>query len=98
MTFEVFLTLLLVVSTLTSLVVEALKKFLGENKKYSSNMLAGLVAIVLSVAVGICYFILFEVAFNAQFVIYIVALVLIGWICSMLGYDKVVQILTQIKK
>lgn len=98
MTFEVFLTLLLVVSTLTSLVVEALKKFLGENKKYSSNMLAGLVAIVLSVAVGICYFILFEVAFSAQFVIYIVALVLIGWICSMLGYDKVVQILTQIKK
>ena len=98
MTFEVFLTLLLVVSTLTSLVVEALKKFLGENKKYSSNMLAGLVAIVLSVAVGICYFILFEVTFSAQFVIYIVALVLIGWICSMLGYDKVVQILTQIKK
>ena len=98
MTFEVFLTLLLVVSTLTSLVVEALKKFLGENKKYSSNMLAGLVAIVLSVAVGICYFILFGVAFSAQFVIYIVALVLIGWICSMLGYDKVVQILTQIKK
>lgn len=98
MTWKVFLTLLLVISTLTSLVVEALKKFIGEDKKYSSNLIAGLVAIVLSVAVGICYCIFFEITFSSQIIIYIIALVLFSWLCSMLGYDKVIQSITQLKK
>ena len=98
MTWKVFLTLLLVISTLTSLVVEALKKFIGEDKKYSSNLLAGIVAIVLSVVIGICYCIFFEIAFNSQIIIYIIALVLLSWLCSMLGYDKVIQSLAQLKK
>lgn len=98
MTWKVFLTLLLVISTLTSLVVEALKKFIGEDKKYSSNLLAGIVAIVLSVVIGICYCIFFEIAFSSQIIIYIIALVLFSWLCSMLGYDKVIQSLTQLKK
>lgn len=98
MTWKVFLMLLVVVSTLTSLVVEALKKFIGEDKKYSNNLLAGLVAIVLSIAVGVCYCIFFEIAFSSQIVIYVIALVLLGWLCSMLGYDKVVQSLAQLKQ
>lgn len=98
MTWKVFLMLLLVVSTLTSLVVEALKKFIGEDKKYSSNLLAGIVAIVLGVAVGVCYCIFFEIAFSSQIIIYIGALVLFSWLCSMLGYDKVIQSITQLKK
>ena len=98
MTWKVFLTLLLVISTLTSLVVEALKKFIGEDKKYSSNLLAGIVAIVLSVVIGICYCIFFKIAFSSQIIIYIIALVLLSWLCSMLGYDKVIQSITQLKK
>lgn len=100
MTISVFLTLLLAVSTLTGLVVEALKKFfdkkLGDEKTYSSNMLAGIVAIILSVVIGVFYCILAEVAFSTSVIICLIALMFLSWLCSMVGYDKVIQSLTQI--
>ena len=100
MTMNVFLTLLLAVSILTGLVVEALKKFfdkkLGDEKTYSSNMLAGITAIVLSIIVGVFYCILANVAFSANIIIYLIALMLLSWLSSMVGYDKVIQSLTQI--
>lgn len=98
MTLEVFLMLLLVISIFTSLTVEAIKKFLGEKYNASSNLVAGIVSVVLSVVVGVFYCILAEVAFNAQIVIMLIALVFLSWLCAMVGYDKVVQAITQIKK
>lgn len=51
MSLEVFLLGLLIVSTLTGLFTEAIKKWLDERgKKYYPNALAGYVAIGLSVA------------------------------------------------
>ena len=42
MTFEVFLILLFIVSSLTALTVEGIKKILEESKKtYKANILAG---------------------------------------------------------
>ena len=53
MSLEVFLLGLLIVSTLTGLFTEAIKKWLDERgKKYYPNALAGYVAIGLSIAVG----------------------------------------------
>ena len=95
--FETFLSLLLVTSVMTSLFVEAVKKFLGEKYSFSSNILAGIVAVVLSVIIGVCYCILAEVVFSPQLVVYFVALVLLSWLCAMLGYDKVIQAITQLK-
>lgn len=97
MTFEVFLSLLFAVSILTSLCVEGLKKFIGNKFSYSANVLAGITAIVLGVIVGVFYCILAGVAFNVQIAVYLIALVLLSWLCAMLGYDKVVQALLQIK-
>ena len=98
MTVQIFLPMLLGISILVSLTVEALKKMLGEGKTVSSNLLAGAVSIVISLVVGICYCILIGVPFDAQSVIYMIALVFLSWLCSMLGYDKVVQTIQQIKK
>ena len=95
--FETFLFLLLVTSVMTSLFVEGIKKFFGEKYSFSSNILAGIVSIILSVIVGVCYCILAEVVFSAQLVVYLVALVLLSWLCAMIGYDKVVQAITQLK-
>ena len=99
MTMSVFLSLLLAVSILTGLVVEALKKFLDkkfrDEKKYSSNMLAGITALVLSIIVGVFYCILADIAFSVQIVIYLLALMLLSWLSSMVGYDKVIQSLVQ---
>ena len=89
--FEVFLGGLMAVSTLTGLVTEAVKKILTEhNITYRANTLAGIVATVLSVAVGVGYAIVTNTAFTAQFIVCLVALVLGGWLCAMVGYDKVV--------
>lgn len=97
MTLEVFLILLLAVSIFTGLTVEAIKKFIGEKYNASSNVVAGVTAIVLGVVVGVFYCILAGVAFNAQLVIILIALVFLSWLCAMVGYDKVVQAITQIK-
>ena len=99
MTFEIFLMLLFVVSTLTGLFTEGIKKFLQEKgKAYRANALAGYVAIALSVLVSIGYIILTNSAFGTQMLVYVVALVLLSWLAAMIGYDKIVQTISQFKK
>ena len=74
--FEIFLLGLLITSTFTGLVTEAVKKILTEhNASYKANTLAGLVAFVLSAAFGASYIILTNLAFTSQIVIYLIALV-----------------------
>lgn len=95
---QTFLTGLLVTSTLTGLTTEAVKKILTEyNKQYQANTLAGIVALVLSMGVGIGYVIATGTGFTTQIVSSLVALVFMSWLCAMVGYDKVVQTISQIK-
>lgn len=95
---QTFLTGLLVTSTLTGLATEAVKKILTEyNKQYQANTLAGIVALVLSIGVGIGYIAVTNAAITAQVVIMLIALVFMSWLCAMVGYDKVIQTITQIK-
>ena len=99
MSLEVFLLGLLIVSTLTGLITEAIKKWLDERgTKYYSNALAGYVAIGLSIAVGIAYIILVGAVLNAQTAVYLIALILLSWLCAMVGYDKVMQAIAQFKR
>ena len=99
MTPHIFLLGLLVVSTLTSLATEGIKKWLQErNKKYYANALAGYVAIGLSILVTIGYTILTETAFDIKMVVYLVALMILSWLSAMCGYDKVIQAIGQFKK
>lgn len=98
MTFEIFLMGLLIVSTLTGLVTEAVKLWLQERGRgYRANALAGYVAVVLSVAVGAAYIILANAAVNAQMAVYLIALIFLSWLSAMLGYDKVIQTITQLR-
>lgn len=95
---QTFLTGLLVTSTLTGLATEAVKKILTEyNKQYQANTLAGIVALVLSLGIGIGYIAVTNAAITAQVVIMLIALVFMSWLCAMVGYDKVIQTITQIK-
>ena len=99
MKLEIFLLILLIVSTLTGLFTEAIKKWLQErNKNYYANALAGYVAVALSVVVGAAYIILTQTALNAQMAVYLIALVFLSWLSAMIGYDKVVQAISQFKK
>ena len=99
MNFEIFLLGLLIVSTLTGLFTEAIKAWLQERgKKYYSNALAGYVAVGLSVLVSFGYVILTETAVNAKMAVYLIALMLLSWLAAMVGYDKVIQAISQFKK
>ena len=96
---QTFLVGLLISSTVTSLTTEALKKLFAEcNKKYYANVLAGVVALIVSAAIGVGYILLGDIGFTTQNIVYLVALVFLSWLCSMVGYDKVVQAIAQFRK
>ncbi len=86
---------LAIISGLTSLTVEAIKKILGD-KKYSSNLLAAIVAVILTVAVSAGYLVYFSIPLTPQIVVIIIALVFLAFLASTVGYDKVVQLFKQI--
>ena len=95
---ETFMLGLLLTSTLTALVTEAVKKILVEyNKSYRANTLAGIIALVLSVGVGIAYVNMNNIAFDTQIITCLVAQVFMSWLCAMVGYDKVIQAISQFK-
>jgi len=98
MRYELFMILLFAVSVINGLFTEAVKKILKEKKvNYSANTITGCIAVVLSVVVGVCYVIMADAAVNAQLIVWLVALVLLSWLAAMVGYDKVIQAITQIK-
>ena len=96
MTIELFCTLLLAFGTLTTIVVEFLKKILtGLKINYNTSVVAlgtgGLVGIV-----GTCaYFVMANIAFTPQSIRGIVFEVICVIMGSQLGYDKIVAIIKQ---
>lgn len=97
-TFEIFCMALGIISTLTGLVTEAVKKILNShNVTYCSNTLSGIVAAILSVGIGIGYIFVANVGFTATSIVAIVVLAVLSWLCAMIGYDKVMQAINQIK-
>lgn len=91
-------TALLVVSLLTNLTVEGVKKLLNESgKNYSSNALAAILSILLSCGVCIVYLIMNDISFSMKIGVEIAVLMYLGFLVSTVGYDKVLQMLKQIQ-
>ncbi len=100
MTTDIFLMLLMAVSVLTGLFTEAVKSVLDALglKFPSSNILAGIVAVVLSALVSVAFSVLYDIPATEKVAVCYVALALLSWLSAMVGYDKVIQALTQIGK
>lgn len=95
---EVFLLGLLVTSTLTSLVTEAIKKIMTEHGvAYRANTTVGIIALLLSVGIGSGYILLNGMTFTTQVIVCLIAQIFMSWLCAMVGYDKVVQAIGQFK-
>lgn len=95
---QFFVTGLVIMSALVGLVTEAVKKIMADyNKPYHANTLAGIVSLVLSTVVGVCYVVVTGSAFTAQIIVGIIAFVFMSWLCAMVGYDKVIQTIAQFK-
>lgn len=87
--------LLLLCSVLTGLIVEAIKKMWVIDKP---NILAAIVSVIVGIAVSTGYVILTGTEFNLVVLLYAVSLVVLSWLSSMLGYDKIIQTLSQLRR
>ena len=91
-------TALLIVSLLTNLTVEGIKKLLeGTNKTYSSNILAAILSTIISGAVCVIYLIMNDVMFSLKIGVEVLILIYLGFLISTVGYDKVIQTIKQIQ-
>lgn len=86
-------------SLTTSLVTEAMKKLLDEQKmEYSSNLIAAVTSVILGIAVSVGNIMLQKLPINAETILCSIALVLFSFLSATLGYDKVVQTIAQLGK
>lgn len=93
------LSALALISVLTSLTVEAIKKILNEKQvEYSSNLLAVIVSTMLTVALCVGYTFYFGEPFTIQKVIIMIALTFLSFLSATVGYDKVKMLIEQLGK
>ena len=98
MTFELFIVLLACFSVFTSLFTEAVKLFLEPLKiSYASNLIVlGASAFIGGVGTA-CVYLFFDIPFTAINIVCLLMMVFANWLVAMLGYDKVVQAIMQLK-
>ena len=96
---EFLLKALALISGLTTLTVEAIKKLLNDKQiAYSSNLLAAIVAVILTLCVSIAYVLYFAVPLSVQVVISVIALIYLSFLCATIGFDKIKQLIEQMGK
>lgn len=96
MTIALFLFLLAAFSTITSLVVEVIKKLISDKANYSTNILVLVVAVVVGLAGTGLYYQLMGIAFTLNNIIYMFLMGLASAVTSMTSYDKVKQTILQL--
>ncbi len=99
MTATVFLVILTACAAVTSLLTEAVKKFLdGQKVTYASNMLVLIIAVIIGCGATALYYVNYNVPFNALNSAYLALMGIANWLGATLGYDKVRQTVAQIGK
>lgn len=90
------ITALAAASALTSLTVEGIKKLLDEQgKAYKPNLLAAIVAILLSIFTIAGYALYMAIPISVQLVVITIAFAFLSWLTAMVGFDKVKQLIQQ---
>ena len=98
MTISLFLTLVTVLSLAVSLIVEAVKKlFEGTKITYSTNVVVLIISIIVGVAGTAMSYIALGIPFTPPNIVCMLGMAVAVWVGSMLGYDKVLQMVEQIK-
>lgn len=95
---EFLLNALVGIAGLTSLTVQALKKLLDEKGvKYSSNLLAVIVSVILTAAISTGYIIYNSIAVTPQVVLTAIELIYLSFLSATVGFDKIKQLFEQLK-
>lgn len=98
MNIALFIALLVAFSTVTSLLTEAFKKLLNDTTiKYSSNVLVVIIACIVGIFGTGVYYTLCGIEFTLANIVCMPLMGLATSVGSMVGYDKVIQTIKQIK-
>lgn len=95
MTVDVGSFILLICSVMTGLIVEGIKQMFHVDKP---NIVAAVVSVIVGIAVPLMYILLNEIVFDLTAILYIISIVVLSWLCAMLGFDKVIQTLAQLRR
>ena len=96
MSMQISIFLVALCSVLTGLIVEAIKKMAGGLK--ADNIVAAIVGVLVGTIIPVGYILYTGIEFNIQNILTIIGIAILSWLCSMLGFDKVMQTIRQIKK
>lgn len=95
---QFLLSALAIISVLTTLTVEGIKKILDErHKEYSSNLLAVIVSAVITFVGSVGYVLYNGIPWTIQTVIVMAVLVFLSFLSATVSYDKVKQLLEQMR-
>ena len=98
MTGSLFLSLFAASAIITSLLTQAIKITCSNaGKTISPNLLALINAFVVGGAGTAIAYVLLSIPFNVTNIIYIILMIATTWLGSTVGYDKVAQMLAQLK-
>lgn len=98
MTITLFLALIVVFAMAVSLLTEAVKKFFeGSKITYSSNVIVLIVSVIVGIGGTAMAYITLGIAFTTPNIVAMVLMAVAVWVGAMLGYDKVIQMIEQIK-
>lgn len=98
MTVTLFIALLVILSVAVSLFTEAVKKFLDESgAKYSSNLVVLILSLIIGAGGTALMYMFLGIAFTMPNVMCIFLMAISVWVGAMVGYDKVLQMIEQVK-
>ena len=97
MTITLFITMLTIGAGITSLLTEAIKKaYSNAGKEYSANLVALINAIVVGCGGTAVLYMLQAIPWTVNNIICMLLMGVAVWVASMIGYDKVLQLLKQL--
>lgn len=97
MTITLFIVLATICCAVSGLLTEGIKAwFKNAGKEYSANLIALIDALVVGCGGTAITYVLLGIAFTLPNILCLVLMVGTVWLGSMIGYDKVMQLITQI--
>jgi len=98
MTLALFVTLVSLFALAVSLITEAVKKFLQDTGvKYSANIVVLILSVVVGVGGTALVYLFMGIPYTPPNIVCMVLMAVSVWVGSMVGYDKVIQMLDQLK-
>lgn len=98
MSVSLFLTLVSFLAVAVSFLTEAVKKLLEEKEaKYSSNVVVLIISVIVGIGGTAVAYMYLNIPFTPPNIICMVLMAVAVWVGAMIGYDKIIQLIEQVK-